>query len=130
MERLGAPIDRREKKLPCCQSSEFRVYSSLHNTANRLSWPYKPCLANAADQEGDVGRSAPKGPVPARACTGSRRREGPHLRAVDRVSTVPRLRSRDLPRRAGAGLPTFRFHLVSQAMNAACFFWPYACRDV
>ena len=92
MERLGAPIDRREKMLPCCQSSEFRVYirALTQHTANRLSWPYKPCLANAADQEGDVGRSAPKGPVPARACTGSRRREGPHLRAVDRVSTVSR----------------------------------------
>ena len=28
------------------QSSEFRVYSSLP-TANRLSWPYKPCLASS-----------------------------------------------------------------------------------
>jgi len=39
--RAGYPEGRRDEG----QSSEFRVYSSLQ-TANRLSWPYKPCLAS------------------------------------------------------------------------------------
>ena len=51
--------------------------------------------------------SAPKGPVPARACTGRRRARG-HRRAVDRVSAVCRACAADLPSRAG--LPTFRIH--------------------
>jgi len=31
------------KEFTACNYTEFRVYSSLP-TANRLSWPYKPCL--------------------------------------------------------------------------------------
>jgi len=47
---------------PWCLEAEFRVYSSLQ-TANRLSWPYKPCLASNVVPGGRRG-SVPRAVVP------------------------------------------------------------------
>ena len=45
------PTPRTTRSRDTRETLEFRVYSSLP-TANRLSWPYKPCLASSVSAVG------------------------------------------------------------------------------